>query len=216
LVQASDGTLYGNTQTSGTNIPNAGTIFKITTNGALTTLFKFHLTDGALPANKMIFGPDGNLYGTTTGGGLDHSFTGFGTVFRITTNGVFTPLVLFRGTNGFNPEASVAFGPDGNLYGTTFDGGTGGGGTIFRIVLTSQPQLVVLRNPAKLSNGALRFGFSATPGASFTVIAATNISLPLNNWTTLGAATEISPGQFQFTDLGATNQVRRFYRVHSN
>src|SRR5262249_34016833 len=75
---------------------------------------------------------------------------------------------------------------------------------------------IVLRNPAKLSNGALRFGFTATPGARFTVFAATNISSPLNNWTTLGAAAEISPGQFQFTDLEATNQVQRFYRLHSN
>src|SRR5262249_42727863 len=116
LVEASDGILYGNTQTTGTNNPNAGTVFKITTNGALTTLFKFHLTDGALPANQMIIGPDGNLYGPTAQGGLDDSFTGLGTVFRITTNGVFTPLVLSRGTNGFNPKASVAFGPDGNLY----------------------------------------------------------------------------------------------------
>src|SRR5262249_35577524 len=141
LVQASNGVLYGNTQVSGTNVPNAGTIFKITTNGTQTELFKFHLTDGALPANKLIFGPDGNLYGTTPQGGIDDSFTGFGTVFRITTNGTFTSLALFGGTNGFNPEASVAFGPDGNLYGTTFDGGTYGGGTIFRIVFSAQPQL---------------------------------------------------------------------------
>jgi uncharacterized repeat protein (TIGR03803 family) len=61
------------------------------------------------PAVKMIFGPDGNLYGTTTGGGLGDTNTGFGTVFRITTNGIFTPLVLFRGTNGLDPEGARRF-----------------------------------------------------------------------------------------------------------
>jgi uncharacterized protein (TIGR03118 family) len=147
LVQGSDGMLYGTTQTSGTNVPNAGTIFKITTNGALTTLFKFHFTDGSQPVAKMIFGPDGNLYGTTTGG----LFTGaFGSVFRITTNGVFTSLVLFQGTNGSDPEGSLAFGADGNLYGTTSAGGTGGGGTIFRVVLATNnnnpPVLAAIAN----------------------------------------------------------------------
>src|SRR5262249_21673123 len=111
LVQAGNGVLYGDTQTTGTNNPNAGTIFKITTNGALTTLFKFHITDGLLPANKMVFGPDGNLYGTTPQGGIDpggdHSFTGFGTVFRTSTNGTFTSLALFGGTNGLDSQASV-------------------------------------------------------------------------------------------------------------
>jgi hypothetical protein len=84
-----------------------------------------------------------------------------------------------------------------------------------RIISVSAGSQVVLRNPAKLSNGALLFDFTGTPGASFTVVAATNISLPPNSWTTIGTATEISPGQFQFTDLAATNQVQRFYRVSS-
>jgi uncharacterized repeat protein (TIGR03803 family) len=214
LVQASNGILYGNTQVTGTNNPNAGTIFKITTNGALTELFRFHITDGLLPANKLVFGPDGNLYGTTTQGGIDpggdHSFTGFGTVFRISTNGVFTPLVLFRGTNGLNPEASVAFGPDGNLYGTTFDGGTGGGGTIFRIVLTSQPQLSGI---VKLANGSRMITGTGPAASAFRLWATTNLSQPFATWTLLTNSVFANDGTFSFTDNAAANLPARFYRV---
>lgn len=66
---------------------------------------------------------------------------------------------------------------------------------------------------AHLANGLFRFSFTSTPGTPFTALMTTNIALPLNNWIALGAVTEISPGQFQFTD-SATNS-RRFYRVRS-
>jgi uncharacterized repeat protein (TIGR03803 family) len=152
LVQGPDGTLYGTTAFGGPT--NAGTIFKLNTNGTLTTIFQFHFTDGSEPASKLVFGPDGNLYGTTLFGGStgsDPFGPGLGTVFRITTNGVFTPLVLFQGTNGANPVAPVAFGSDGNLYGTTSEGGPGNGGTLFRVVLeetlTNTPPTVAITSP---------------------------------------------------------------------
>jgi hypothetical protein len=59
------------------------------------------------------------------------------------------------------------------------------------------------------------FGFTATPGASFTALAATNVSLALSNWAVLGPLTEFSPGLFQFTDTQAPNHSNRFYRVRS-
>jgi len=52
-------------------------------------------------------------------------------------------------------------------------------------------------------------------GAIFGTLASTNISLPLSNWTSLGGITEISPGQFQFTDPQATNIPNRFYLIRS-
>jgi nitrite reductase/ring-hydroxylating ferredoxin subunit len=70
-------------------------------------------------------------------------------------------------------------------------------------------------NPVRHANGVFEFSFTATPGASFTAVAATNLSLGLTNWTVLGAITEISPGKFQFTDPDATNNPQRFYRVRS-
>ena len=68
---------------------------------------------------------------------------------------------------------------------------------------------------AKLGDGTFQFSFSNQTGASFEVLAATNVALPTSNWTTLGLATEMPAGQFQFTDPGATNYPQRFYRVKS-
>ena len=72
-----------------------------------------------------------------------------------------------------------------------------------------------LTAPRKLANGAFQFSFGYNSGTSFTVLCAASLSLPVANWTVLGVATEIAPGQFQFTDLQATNSARRFYRLRS-
>ncbi len=76
---------------------------------------------------------------------------------------------------------------------------------------------IVLTGPQSTTNRAFRFAFTNTLGAFFGVLAATNPALPLSNWTSLTGLTltEISPGQFQFTDPQATNIPRRFYRVRS-
>jgi len=66
-----------------------------------------------------------------------------------------------------------------------------------------------------LSDGSFQLSFANRPGASFSVLTATNPAVPLTNWGLLGVATEISPGQFQFTDPQPTNSPQRFYRVRS-
>ena len=60
-----------------------------------------------------------------------------------------------------------------------------------------------------------QLGFSGTPGATFTVLASTNIGLPMTNWTVLGSATENAAGYFVFTDTQATVETRRFYSIKS-
>src|SRR5438445_13328133 len=65
--------------------------------------------------SSLVQGSDGSFYGTTTEGGI----AGKGTVFKVTTNGVFTTLVSFTGPNVANPQAWLVLGNDGNLYGTT-------------------------------------------------------------------------------------------------
>jgi len=79
---------------------------------------------------------------------------------------------------------------------------------------TTVPSISIL-NPIRLAGGAFQFSFTNTPGAGSTVFTTTNLGLPFTNWTTLGSAMEVSPGQFQFTDSQATNNSRRFYRVRS-
>src|SRR5208282_586069 len=145
LVQGSDGNFYG-TAWGGTN--GYGTVFKITPNGALTTLYSFSGgDDGAYPSAGLVQGSDGKFYGTTEHNGYHPapqggSFFGAGTVFKITPNGALTSLYLFTGgSDGANPSAGLVQGSDGSFYGTTQYGGTNGWGTVFKIstngVLTS-------------------------------------------------------------------------------
>ncbi|MDB6112129.1 MAG: C-type lectin domain protein [Pedosphaera sp.] len=73
----------------------------------------------------------------------------------------------------------------------------------------------ILANPRSLPDGSFQFTFTNRPGAFFEVLTTTNLALPLTNWTLSGSATEVSPGQFQFTDMPPTNSLPRFYRVRT-
>jgi len=84
------------------------------------TLHSFDSTDGSEPIAGLIQGTDGNLYGTTFGGGTNG---GYGTVYRITTGGTLTSLQSFDTSDGSFPGAGVVQGRDGNFYGTTSLGG---------------------------------------------------------------------------------------------
>ena|SRR5271165_3739220 len=85
LVQGLDGDFYGTTN-KGANVSRScgagnscGTVFKITPNGALTTLYKFcsqiNCTDGVSPYAGLVLATDGSFYGTTPGGGTPGSFS---------------------------------------------------------------------------------------------------------------------------------------------
>jgi uncharacterized repeat protein (TIGR03803 family) len=148
LVQGTDGNFYGTTTAYGGQSQGSqwGTVFKISSNGSLTTLHVFSFVDGSHPLG-LIQGTDGNLYGTTYQGGIntacwDGNERACGTVFKITAGGVFTTLYNFCSqsdcTDGALPGAGLAQGVDGNFYGTTYLGGgaiscTGGCGTVFKI-----------------------------------------------------------------------------------
>jgi uncharacterized repeat protein (TIGR03803 family) len=126
LVQAGDGALYGTTLAGGAN--DVGTVFRITTNGAFSSLYSFLGGTGANPYGGLVQASDGNLYGTTFNGGASAN----GAIFRITTNGAFSLLHSFAGgAGGRSPAAGMVQAGDGNLYGTTVFGGLGVG-TVFR------------------------------------------------------------------------------------
>jgi uncharacterized repeat protein (TIGR03803 family) len=129
LVQAINGNFYGTTTEGGAN--DAGSVFKITPGGTLTTLHSFDGSDGLNPSAGLVQARNGNLYGTTAGGGNN----GHGTVFKITPGGTLTTLHSFDGTDGGSPFAALVEGTDGNLYGITSGINTNGHGTVFKISL---------------------------------------------------------------------------------
>jgi uncharacterized repeat protein (TIGR03803 family) len=128
LLQAADGNFYGTASDGGAKY--AGTVFRMNANGALTTLHTFTGgSDGAVPKAGLVQAADGNFYGTTWAGGSDNS----GTVFRLTPNGVLTPLHSFMGIDGANPRSDLVSG-SGGLYGITRNGGTNPlDGSVFKI-----------------------------------------------------------------------------------
>lgn len=104
--------------------------------------------------------------------------------------------------------------PPGWTLATVFVNGIPSAGSIFNISVPV-PIVTTLTGVRKLTNGSFQFVFTNTPGALFGVLAATNPALPLSYWTPLAGLTEVSPGQFQFTDPQAANSPQRFYRVRS-
>jgi hypothetical protein len=77
------------------------------------------------------------------------------------------------------------------------------------------PTPFLLTPPTRLLTGEAQFTFRNTPGMGFTILSTTDLAVPLDNWTSLGFAAEISPGHYQFTDLQAAQNPQRFYRVRS-
>jgi uncharacterized repeat protein (TIGR03803 family) len=127
LVQATDGNFYGTTFLGGVN--NWGTVFKISSDGALTTLHSFDKVDGSTPYAGLIQATDGNLYGATSGGGANL----VGTVFKITPGGTLTTLNNFGGSGGAYPNGTLVQATDGYFYGTTTYGGAYNYGTVFKM-----------------------------------------------------------------------------------
>jgi uncharacterized repeat protein (TIGR03803 family) len=137
LIEGIDGDFYGTTQYGGDN--NKGTVFCVTSAGSFATLHSFKGIDGAELLAGVIQAGDGDFYGTTSGGGPN----GYGTLFQMTPSGTVTTLHAFeRDADGAYPQASLIQATDGSFYGTTFSGGAGGFGTVFRI--TSSGTLTTL------------------------------------------------------------------------
>jgi uncharacterized repeat protein (TIGR03803 family) len=221
-----------------------GTVFKISTNEAFT-LYAFGTVtnadgfplDGANPYAGLVQGSDGSFYGTTAGGGPNGPFSyatwgngrrtpvaGYGTVFRISTNGALTTLYAFGSiTNasgdpldGANPYAGLVQGSDGSFYGTTYDGGaytnqtnsynggSAGSGTIFRLTIVPEFQAMAL------TNSTLNLTWSTEAGGTYQLQYTSDLSS--GNWINLGSPF-IATGATLSTADSVTNAPQRFYRL---
>ena len=139
LVRDAAGNLYGTTWFGGTS--GNGIVFKIEADGVETVLYSFAGgTDGAAPLASLIQDASGNLYGTTSGGGA----YGYGTIFEVDATGAETILHSFAGTglDGAYPYSSLVRDSNGNLLGTTYEGGAYGKGTVFRMSLAGKMKLL--------------------------------------------------------------------------
>lgn len=150
LVKATDGNLYGTTASGGAD--DLGTIFKVSSGGAVSQVYSFQgcAMDGSDPLGALAQATDGSLYGTTSDLGC-----GFGTVFKITLDGMLTTVHHFdRPVDGAYPEAGLVQGSDGNFYGTTAGGGPGqhSEGTVFK--MTSSGTVTVLHTFTGVDGGS--------------------------------------------------------------
>jgi uncharacterized repeat protein (TIGR03803 family) len=130
LLRDNAGNLYGTTYRGGTS--NFGVVFKVDPAGKYSVLHNFGpIPDGQDPFDGLVEDQSGNLYGTTCCGGTGGR--GDGTLFEISNSGQETVLYSFQGT----PDGEFPHGPirdsAGNLYGTTYQGGTAGWGTVYEL-----------------------------------------------------------------------------------
>lgn len=130
LVSDGAGNFYGTTSEGGAF--GFGTVFKVDMSGHETVLHSFTGTggDGAAPYAGLVGDTAGHFYGTTSFGGA----FGFGTVFKVSISGEETVLYSFRGgLDGATPFAGLILDSAGNLYGTTYWGGSSAGGVVFKL-----------------------------------------------------------------------------------
>lgn len=134
LVRDTAGNLYGTTVNGGTSTNcsgGCGLVFKVSSSGHETVLYGFTGNpDGGVPIASLVRDATGNLYGTTYYGGTNN----VGTVFKVDAGGKESVRYSFNGgTDGEYPQAGLLLDPAGNLYGTTYYGGSGGYGTVFEV-----------------------------------------------------------------------------------
>ena len=239
LVQACDGNFYGTTVAGGTH--NHGVVYKVTPAGVESVVYNFGdggTADLAGPNATLIVGWDGNLYGTTEGGGTYSQ----GGIFRLTPAGVESVLYSYynNGTDGnaFG-ESALVQGSDGNFYGVTPGGGRYSNGTLYR--MTPAGQFSVLYSfagqPAD-GSGPLAtliqgsdgnfYGTTSAGGAnnggtafSFTLAGAETVLYSFGSWASTSDASDPHSALVEGTDgnlygasfLGGANGDGAFFRL---
>jgi uncharacterized repeat protein (TIGR03803 family) len=134
--QGTDGNFYGSTASGGTK--GLGVVYKTTPAGGVTVLHNFtgYPSDGTSPIGALVQGNDRSFYGVTYQGGASN----VGTIFKITSTGTYTLLHSFLGRpgDGAYPRSGLILGSNGNLYGTTLNGGAANSGSIYQVTPSGQ------------------------------------------------------------------------------
>ncbi|HEY5911244.1 MAG TPA: choice-of-anchor tandem repeat GloVer-containing protein, partial [Verrucomicrobiae bacterium] len=213
LVQASDHFLYGTTY-SGGYLNDSGTVFRVSTNGAGYSVLRMFgvggSAEGTVPTAGLVEGAPGRLYGTATHGGTNDG----GVAFTMKLDGTgFAVLHSFSGTggDGSQPFGALLKASDGALYGSTYFGGdsstNGVSGILFRLSTDSTPVRItsITTSPA----AALLTFEGGIAGRPYDVQA--TAGLGSTGWQTIGTVAAGIDGRFQYTDLGVSSHVVRFY-----
>jgi uncharacterized repeat protein (TIGR03803 family) len=160
------GNIYGTTWGGNEGGNPLGSVFKITPKGVLTTLYVFqNQSDGEWPDVAPTVDRLGNVYGTTR---VQNGNAYAGAIWKIDPQGNFTLLHVMNGpSDGFQPNAPLVIGADGNLYGTALKGGLGaangsGFGTLFQI--TPNGVFTVIHSFTNGTDGAYPTGSLAKYG----------------------------------------------------
>jgi len=211
LVQATNGGLYGTTEAGGAN--GAGTVFKITPSGTLTTLHSFcsqsGCTDGAYPEAGLVQATNGDLYGTTNVGGAyggPYADSG-GTVFKISASGTLTTLYSFcfqtSCGDGAFPAGGLVQATDGNFYGTASYGEAGNDGSVFSLNVGLGPFVETQPTSGKVGAAVKVLGTNLTGAtgvtfnggaAVFTVVSPSLITTTVPAGATTGKVQVVTPG----------------------
>lgn len=180
LFQASNGSMYSTAPNGG---GGSGTVYEFTAFGQLSGIYDFGI-EGTSPVGGLVEASNGKLYGTTGGGGQYSC----GTIFEITTGGSYTSLVDFGNhqTEGCFPFAGLTLGADGDLYGTTSEGGA----------------------PQGFNAG---IAFKMTPSGTFTILHVFDIT---DGAAPLGALLLASDGNFYgTTETGGTHNSGTIFKM---
>jgi uncharacterized repeat protein (TIGR03803 family) len=134
------GNLYGTTSAGGAS--GFGAVYKLSKNGKETVLYSFTgAADGSVPYTGLVMDTSGNLYGTTRSGGSSD----MGTVFEVNPKTrQETVLYSFTGQpDGDTPFSGLIMDKSGNLYGTTFVGGSFNDGTVYKVNTKTRQETVL-------------------------------------------------------------------------
>jgi uncharacterized repeat protein (TIGR03803 family) len=211
LVQASNGNFYGTTTQGGANdlcngeiFLGCGTVFEITPGGTLTIVDSFDASDGCYPNGSIIQATNGNFYGTTVyGDAAGGCYLTPGTIFSITSGGTLATVHNFDNTDGENPSGGLFQATNGTFYGTAFQGGANGDGTIFSLSLGLGPFVETLPTSANVGaavtilgtklTGATAVTFNGT-AAVFKVVSSSEIITAVPTGATTGEVKVVTPG----------------------